>query len=86
MAFDWMKPKENQDFVKTLSTRSIEAGLAEIEQRAKLLKNLQFSRDLAVRRITDNLKWEFELSAVPSTLLKNVTVIVNRVFDIKKKG
>lgn len=79
MPFDWMIPKRNEDFVKTFEGRFEMALRAEIDQRALLLMNLGFSRDVVVKRLQDRVKWDFEMTKVPP-LFKEVASIVDRVY------
>ncbi len=79
MPFDWMSPKRNEAFVKTIAGRFDQMLRLEVEQRARLLMNLGFARDAVVKRLQDRMKWDFETSKVPP-LFKEVTSIVDRVF------
>lgn len=79
MQFDWMVPNVNKAFLKKIADRPNELGRKEIEQRAALLKRLNYSQAVAVRRITDNILWEYELSTRPA-FLKDVREIVECVF------
>lgn len=79
MPFDWMYPKRHEPFVKKISGRFEEMIRVEIEQRAHLLMNLGFTRDVVVKRLQDRVKWDFEASKLPP-LLKEVASIVDRVF------
>lgn len=83
MPFDWMCPKENPDFKAKIANRFVEMHLLEIEQRARLLRNLNFDRDAAVKAIQRNIAWEFELSKIPA-FYKDVPRIVDKVYGIKK--
>ena len=51
----------------------------EIEQRARMFRNLGRSREEAKRRITQNMEWEFELGP-ELAIEKKVAEIVNRVY------
>ena len=79
-AFDWWIPEVPAEFKQKLAPRFDEAGRAEIEYRARLLLNLRVSRDAAVRRIRDNLAWDFELSKLPA-FAGEVPAIVDRVYQ-----
>ena len=53
--------------------------LDEIEERARMFRNLGRGREEARERILQNLEWEFEL--VPSAALgKKVAEIIGRVY------
>lgn len=79
MPFDWLHPKKSVAFAEKISGRFAEMHVREIEQRARLLNNLKFDRDRSIRRIQDNIAWEFELSVIPS-FYKDVPTIVDRVY------
>ncbi len=82
MPFDWMHPRIPAEFMKKIEPRFEEMHLREIEQRARLLFNLRYDRKRAVRRIQDNIEWDFELSRVPD-FFKEVPRIVDRVYGRK---
>lgn len=82
MPFDWMYAKIPEAFLKKIEPRFEEMHLREVEQRARLLFNLQYDRERAVRRIQDNIEWDFELSKVPS-FINDVPRIVDRVYGRK---
>jgi hypothetical protein len=79
MPFDWMCNKVNPAFRKKIANRFVEMHLTEIEQRARLLMNLRFRREAAIRAIQRNIAWEFELSKLPA-FHKDVSKIVDRVY------
>jgi hypothetical protein len=79
MPFDWMSPKRNDAFVKTLAGRFDSTLRVEVEQRARLMMNLGVARDVVVKRLQDRVKWDFEMSKVPP-LFKEVGAIVDKVF------
>lgn len=79
MQFDWMSPKVNKVFLKKIEGRPNELGRLEIEQRAALLMRLNYPLARAVRRISDNIAWEYELSAKPG-FMKDVKEIVECVY------
>ena len=56
MPFDWMSPKRNEAFVKTIAGRFDQMLRLEVEQRARLLMNLGFARDAVVKRLQDRMK------------------------------
>lgn len=82
MPFDWMHPRIPLEFIRKIEPRFEEMHLREIEQRARLLFNLRYDRALAVRRIQDNIRWDFELSKVP-TFIEEVPRIVDQVYGRK---
>lgn len=79
MQFDWMVPQVNRQFLKKLEGRQVELGRAEIEQRARLLFRLNYSKAQAVKRISDNIAWEYELATLPP-FHKEVREIVECVY------
>jgi len=79
MQFDYMIPKVSRHFLKKLEGRAVELGRAEIEQRARMLCRLNFPKAQAVRRISDNIAWEYELSTLPP-FFKEVREIVESVY------
>lgn len=79
MPFDWMKPYVNKEFCKKLKGRTDELGHNEIEQRARLLFSLNFSKAQVIKRISENIAWEYELSVLPA-FHKDVKEIVECVF------
>jgi len=83
MPFDWMCVRIPEDFAKKIEPRFEQMHLREIEQRARLLYNLRYDRKTAIRRIQDNIAWDFELSKIPS-FYKEVPRIVDRVFHRKE--
>ncbi len=82
MPFDWMHPRIPEEFAKKIAPRFEEMHLREIEQRARLLFNLRYDRKRVVRRIQDNIEWDFELSKVPA-FFEEVPRIVDRVYGRK---
>lgn len=82
--FEWWCSSVPKEFQKKLSTRFEEAGRAEIEYRARLFHNLGTPRDRAVRRIQDNVAWDFELSKIPA-FAKEIPAIVDRVYQRKPR-
>lgn len=82
MPFDWMQSKVNENFARKIANRFEEGFLVEIEQRAHLLLNLHYTKKEAISRISDNIRWEFELSELPA-FAKNIKSIVDRVYKRK---
>ncbi len=85
MPFDYMIPKVNRQFLKKLEGRPQELGRLEVEQRANLFCRLNYPRAYAVRRIMDNIAWEFELSKLPA-FHKEVREIVDGVYKNASRG
>jgi hypothetical protein len=79
MQFDWMVPKVNKAFLKKIEGRPGELGRQEIEQRAALLMRLNYTKAAAVKRICDNIAWEYELASKPA-FFKDVKDIVDCVY------
>jgi len=79
-----MEPKIPTEFTKKIANRFNEVGIAEIESRALLLHGLKYPKERAIKRIQDNITWEFELSKVPA-FYKEITAIVDRVYKHESK-
>ncbi|MBM4395021.1 MAG: hypothetical protein FJ087_04965 [Deltaproteobacteria bacterium] len=79
MPFDWMHDKVNPAFAKKIVGRFAEMHRAEMEQRARLLHNLKYTRDRAIARLRQNLEWDFEMSRVPK-FRSEIPGIVDRVY------
>ena len=84
MPFDWMEPKIPDDFKEKIKPRFREMHLREIEQRARLLFNLRYDKERAIRRIQNNIAWDFELSRIPD-FYDEVPKIVERVYARRSK-
>jgi hypothetical protein len=82
MPFDWYKVKIPEDFKKKIEVRFVEMHLREIIERARLLFNLHYPKEMAIKRIQDNIAWDFELSKVPS-FYNDVPAIVERIYSRK---
>ena len=65
MPFDWMEPKRNPEFVRTLKTKREAMYRAEIEERAALLQRLGHTRDSVHKRLIAQLGWDFEEGKPP---------------------
>lgn len=65
MPFDWMEPKRNPEFVRTLKAKREAMYRTEIEERAALLQRLGHTRDNVHRRLTAQIGWDFEQSTPP---------------------
>lgn len=85
MPFIWMKPKIPDAFKQKIANRFREMHIREIEQRARLLFNLQYDKDHAIRRIQERIAWEFELSSIPDFYYE-VPEIVERVYKHEQRG
>jgi len=58
--FDYLSSNLSIRFSKELEGRCIEMFKKEVRERAALLFNLKFSREDAVHRIEQNIRWEFD--------------------------
>lgn len=85
MPFDWMHPKIPEEFKKKIENRFYEMHMREIEQRARLLCNLKYEKERAIKRIQDNIAWEFELSRLPD-FYDEVPKVVERVYKHLSHG
>ena len=60
MPFDYMKSDLSKGFGDTISGRFDESFIAEVKERARLMFNLRVPLEDAIRRITENIEWEFD--------------------------
>ncbi len=79
MPFDWYHPIIPKTFQEKIKDRFHEAYIAETRFRARLFFNLGYSRQYAVKRIQENLAWEFELSKVPG-FYDEIPKVVSEVY------
>lgn len=84
MTFEWWNPEVNPVVAARNPSRLRDAFLAELDQRARMLFHLKYDRDRAVRRLRDNLEWEFELSKLPG-FADEVEKRVDAVFKRRAK-
>lgn len=80
MGFDWWYPKRNEVFDRQLAGRFEEALRREVTERAALLARLGWSRDATVKRIQERIRWDFEMSRVPTSLWKEIPGLVERAY------
>ena len=60
MPFDYMKSDLSKEFNDKIRGRFDEAFIAEVKERAKLMFNLRVPMEDAIRRISENIEWEFD--------------------------
>jgi hypothetical protein len=79
MPFDWMEPKRNPEFVRTLKAKREAMYRTEIEERAGLLQRLGHTRESTRSRLTAKIGWDFEGggTAVPAA---QVDAILERIY------
>jgi hypothetical protein len=65
MPFDWMEPKRNPEYVRTLKAKREAMYRAEIEERAALLQRLGYTREATKNRLAAQLGWDFEGNGSP---------------------
>jgi hypothetical protein len=78
MPFDWMHPKR----VK-LEGRFTKQFVGEIKERARLLRNLNFSKKEATKRIQAALRWEFDKEVMSTPMpkfYKDVPKLVKEIY------
>ena len=80
MGFDWWCPKRNESFERRLAGRFEEAIRREVSERAALLCRLGWSREAALRRLQERVRWDFEMSRVPATVWKEIPSLVDQAF------
>ena len=78
-SFDWMEPKHNPEYTRTLKAKRAAMYESELEERAGLLQRLGHGRDATRARLAAQLHWDFEDggSPVPD---KRLDAIVDRLF------
>lgn len=79
MPFDYYHPKIPEDFREKIKNRFYEMHYTEMRERAKLYFNLRFPRNKAIKRIKQNIEWDFELSVIPP-FYNDVEKIVEEVY------
>jgi hypothetical protein len=79
MPFDWMEPKRNPEYVRTLQAKREAMYRTEIEERAGLLQRLGHTRESTRHRLTAKIGWDFEGggTAVPAA---QVDAILERIY------
>ena len=65
MSFDWMQPKRNPAYVKTLAAKRDAMYRGEMAERAALLQRLGHDKGAVRARLAANLGWDFEAGANP---------------------
>ena len=85
MSFDWMHVKPT----KQDAQRWRDQYLHSIEERARLLYNLQYSAARATQRIQADLAWEFDESIGSTSLpsfYKDVPSLVKNAYSHAQRG
>ena len=83
MPFDWMEPKRNATFAKTLPAKREAMYLGELAERAALLQRLGHGKVAVRARLAANVKWDFEQG--PSPIAGGeLDAIVDRAFGAAK--
>ena len=63
MSFDWMQPKRNASYTKTLSAKREAMYRGELVERAALLHRLGHGKATVRARLAANLGWDFDGAA-----------------------
>jgi hypothetical protein len=79
MNFPWWEPKIPARARATAAARRETMYLRELEERAALLKRLQYSRDRCRQRLAANVRWDFELHKAPAFLAR-IDAIVDAAY------
>ena len=77
-----MEPKVGKAVRTRASARTREAGRRELQERARILMNLGYSRAAATARCKRTLEWEHDLGQ-GTGLAGDVDAIVREVYDRK---
>ena len=65
MPFDWMEPKLNPAYTKTLAAKREAMYRGELVDRAALLHRLGHAKAAVRARLAANIGWDFEAGASP---------------------
>ena len=65
MPFDWMQPKQNLAYARTLSAKRESMYRGELVERAALLHRLGHARASVRARLAANVGWDFEEGPSP---------------------
>lgn len=63
MAFDYLEPDKNPAFEEAIRPHARDAHLQGLRERAALLRRFGYSRDEVIRRLEQNVEWDFDLWA-----------------------
>jgi len=78
MSFDWMQPKRNASYTKTLLAKREAMYRGELVERAALLHRLGHGKAAVRARLAANLGWDFDGAANP--IAGELDAIVEREF------
>jgi hypothetical protein len=67
MPFDWMEPKRNPAYTKTLAVKREAMYRGELVERAALLHRLGHAKASVRARLAANIGWDFEEAPSPLT-------------------
>jgi hypothetical protein len=79
MPFDWMEPKRNPAYAKTLPEKREAMYRGELAERAALLHRLGHGKGAVRARLAANIKWDFEEGPSPIAG-SELDAIVDRAF------
>jgi hypothetical protein len=83
MPFDWMEPKRNAAYAKTLPAKREAMYRGELADRAALLQRLGHGKVTVRARLAANVKWDFEEGGSPIAG-GELDAIVDRAFGAAK--
>lgn len=84
MPFDYLHPKVAVRYQKILAQRFTQTRMEEVQQRARLLRNLNYPLEAAIWRIQRNVIWEFELDPIGiPAYFDRIDETVRRVYEPK---
>jgi hypothetical protein len=85
MPFDYLHCRIPLDFQEKIKNRFTEMHMNEIKEKSALLYNLRYTKEKSIKRIRQNIEWEFELSTIPA-FYEQVDSIVSEVYRHKERG
>jgi len=63
MPFDYLEPDRNEAFEKAIQPHARDAHVQALRDRASMLRRFGYSRDDVVRRLEQNVEWDFDVWA-----------------------
>jgi hypothetical protein len=86
MPFDWMQPKRNPAYVKTLLEKRQAMYRAELAERAALLHRLGHARASVRARLAANIGWDFDGTGPNPMGDGTVDAVVDAIMDREYGG
>lgn len=84
MPFDYLHPDVNPKYTEATKANAEKAHLQAIKERAAMLHRLGYSKEDAIRRLEQNVEWDFDKWAdrLPS-FYEQITAIVEQIYRRK---